>query len=58
MRNFEVINPQGKTVMQTTYKSCVPDIKQLKVMDNIGYKFMIDGEITSVNKIKSKGAET
>ena len=49
---FEVINDRGRTIMSTTYISCIPNDGEIASMIKAGYKFKIDGKSTSKNKIK------
>ena len=49
---FEVINDRGRTIMSTTYISCIPNDREIASMIKAGYKFKFDGKSTSKNKIK------
>ena len=49
---FEVLNSIGKTVMQCSEVSCIPDNNQLSLMASAGYKFKIDNKIVNQSKVK------
>lgn len=49
---FEVVNSNGKTVMQCSSVSCIPDNTQLSLMTKAGYKFKIDNKIVNQSKVK------
>lgn len=48
---FEIINQEGKTVMQTEFAECIPDKEIINSMMKNKYKFKIDGKITTKKKI-------
>ena len=49
---FEVLNNIGKTVMQCSEVSCIPDNNQLSLMASAGYKFKIDNKVVNQSKVK------
>lgn len=49
---FQVINDKGVLVMRTEQKSCIPDDNQLLSMSKAGYKFKVDGKLTSIKRVK------
>ena len=48
---FEIVNQDGKTVMQTESTECIPDRENIDLMIKGKYKFKIDGKIVSKKKI-------
>lgn len=51
---FEVVNDKNKTVMSTTYVSCIYDKDILNSMSKAGYKFKLDGKTITVKKLDEK----
>ena len=51
---FEVINDRNKTVMQTAHMSCIPDKELLNAMSKAGYKFKLNGKMTTIKKLSDK----
>lgn len=49
---FEVINPNGQVVLTTTSLNCIPEQNILEGMSRAGYKFRVDGKITTKKSIK------
>ena len=47
---FEVVNDKNKTVMSTTYVSCIYDKDILNSMSKAGYKFKLDGKVITIKK--------
>lgn len=48
---FEVVNQDGKTVMQTNYIECIPDKEIINSMIKNKYKFRIDDKVATIKKI-------
>ena len=51
---FEVINDKNKTVMSTDSPSCIPDKGTLDSISKAGYKFKLDGKITTIKKLNEQ----
>ena len=51
---FEVINDKNKTVMRTETLSCIPDKEILSSMSKAGYRFRLNGKITSPKKLNEQ----
>jgi len=49
---FKVINSNGNSVMSCRDTGCIPDEAQLTDMAKAGYKFMLDGKIVTIKKIR------
>lgn len=49
--HFEVINDKGKIVMQTQFVSCIPNKECMSAMSKAGYRFKVDGKITTTKKL-------
>lgn len=49
---FQVINDKGISVMTTEQKSCIPDDNLLSSMVKTGYKFMVDGKLIPIKRVK------
>ena len=44
MFSFAIISPQGKTVASITQILCMPDKRQLKQQQELGYTFLMNGK--------------
>lgn len=50
---FEVYNKNGKRVMYTEFKNCVPDRERIIEMMKSEYKFYLNGKILNKKAIHS-----
>lgn len=48
---FQIVNSHGATIMETSFKECVPDKKQRELMYSAGYRFKLDGANCSLKKL-------
>ena len=51
---FQIFGKDKKCKLVTESKSCIPDMKELSLMNKAGYKFKLDGKAISIAKLKEE----